>query len=108
MDLIRLIAPELILIGSAWALILLAISSRAAARRAAPVLALAALLAALLVELLRGPIDGALVDPYGAFRITGFTQYIRLLATGVSVMFVLMFWPSDARATGNSAVNYGT
>src|SRR5688572_3980013 len=108
MDLLRLIAPELFLIGTACALFLLGVSSKATARRAAPVVALLALLAALVVEMMRDPSDGALVDPFGAFRITGFTQYIRLLAVGVSVMFVLMSWPSDRAATGNSALNFGT
>src|SRR5688572_307481 len=108
MDFFRLIAPELILIGTACALFLLGVSSKAAARRAAPVVALVALLAALVVELLRGPFDGAQVDPFGAFRITAFTQYIRMLTVGVSAMFVLMSWPSDRAATGNSALNFGT
>jgi NADH-quinone oxidoreductase subunit N len=108
MDLLRLIAPELILIGTACALFLLGVSNKAPARRAAPVVALLALLAALIVELARGPVDGAQADPFGAFRITAFTQYIRLLAVGVSVMFVLMSWPSDRAATGNSALNFGT
>ena len=107
MDLLRLIAPELILIAVACALFLLGVSSKAAARRIAPVLALGALVAAFVVELLRDPSFTA-TDSFGAFRITPFTHYVRLLATSISVIFVLMSWPSDRGATGNSALNFGT
>ena len=108
MDLLRLIAPELILIAFACALFLLGISSKAAARRAAPVLALVALAAAFVVELLRDPSFATAADSFHAFRITPFTHYVRLLATSISVIFVLMSWPSDRGATGNSALNFGT
>src|SRR6188474_595761 len=108
MDLLRLIAPELILIAVACALFLLGISSKAAARRIAPVLALGALVAAFVVELLRDPSFTTATDSFGAFRITPFTHYVRLLATSISVIFVLMSWPSDRAATGNSALNFGT
>jgi NADH-quinone oxidoreductase subunit N len=108
MDLLRLIAPELILIAVACALFLLGVSSKAAARRIAPVLALGALVAAFVVELLRDPSFTTATDSFGAFRITPFTHYVRLLATSISVIFVLMSWPSDRGATGNSALNFGT
>ena len=108
MDLLRLIAPELILIAVACALFLLGVSSSATARRVAPVLALAALLAAFVVELMRDPAFATAIDSFGAFRITPFTHYVRLLATSISVIFVLMSWPSDRAATGNGALNFGT
>jgi NADH-quinone oxidoreductase subunit N len=112
MDLVRLILPELILIATACALFLLGVSSKSAARRAAPVIAILALLAAFAVEIVRrsqlDPFNPqAEVDPFNTFRITQFTHFIRMLVAIVSVMFALMFWPSDREATGNSALHFG-
>ena len=98
MDLLRLIAPELILIGIACALFLLGVSSKAAARRTAPVLALLALAAAFVVELVRDPSFTTATDPFGAFRITPFTHYVRLLATSISAIFVGESAPSSRRS----------
>src|SRR5688500_12564431 len=108
MDLLRLIIPELILIGTACALFLLGMSTKAAARRAAPWLALAALAVVFGIEVTRDSDPRTYVDPFNAFRITPFTHYIRMLAAGVGALFVLMSWPGDRAATGNTALNFGT
>src|SRR5687767_10637716 len=108
MDLLRLIIPELILIGTACALFLLGVSTKAAARRAAPWLALAALAVVFGIEVTRDSDPRTYVDPFNAFRITPFTHYIRMLAAGVGALFVLMSWPGDRAATGNTALNFGT
>lgn len=107
MQLLRLIIPEWILVCTACVLFLVGVSSRAAARRAAPWLALLALLGVFVIQLLHVPEPMTEVDPFNAFRISPLTHYIRLLAAGISVMFVLMFWPSDREATGNSALLLG-
>src|SRR5207244_2097248 len=44
----------------------------------------------------------------GSLRFSTVVQYIKLLSAGVGILFVLMAWPTDARATGNSALNFGT
>lgn len=108
MDLIRLIQPELILIGAACVLFLLGISSSAVVRRTiVPGLALLTLLGAIVVEVLYNPASAVETDSFNTFRISQFTHYIRILTAAVSVLFVLMFWPSDRAGTGNSALEFG-
>ncbi len=35
-------------------------------------------------------------------------MYIKMLSAGVAILFVLLSWPTDELATGNSALNYNT
>src|SRR4029079_14970691 len=49
-----------------------------------------------------------LVDSYNAFRVFHFAQYIKALSAGVGILFVLLSWPTDPQATGNSSLNFGT
>ncbi|HEY4973891.1 MAG TPA: proton-conducting transporter membrane subunit, partial [Steroidobacteraceae bacterium] len=100
------ILPELILIATACVLFLLGISTKAAVRKIVPVLAILALLAVFLLQVSSGS-GNTLADPSGAFRVSQFGQYIKLLSSGVGVMFVLLAWPNGPRAIGNSAVQYG-
>jgi len=85
---------------------LLGASSRPSSRRAAPVIALGALLCVFLYQLSNG--DKAIADAAGTFRVFQFAQYIKMLAAGVGMLFVLLAWPSNMTATGNASLDYGT
>jgi len=102
------LAPELILIIAAAVLFLLGMSNAPGARKLAPALALIALLVVFFMELFGGTDNGAKGDAFGVVRVTQFATYIKMLAAGVGTLFVLLSWPTDARATGNSALNYNT
>lgn len=105
---IPVILPELVLIATACALFLLGVSSNAAARKTAPLLALLALGVALGLQLRHDSIAlPLLADPTGALRVTGFGAYIKLISAGVGMLFVLLAWPDDKQATGNSALQFG-
>jgi NADH-quinone oxidoreductase subunit N len=101
------ILPELILIATACVLFLLGISTKATARKIAPVLAILALLAVFILQATSAANGDTLADSTGALRVSQFGQYIKMLAAGVGAMFVLLSWPSGAAATGNSALQYG-
>jgi NADH-quinone oxidoreductase subunit N len=101
------ITPELILIVAACGLFLLGASSTLAARKFAPMLALAALLIVFFIQISKSEFGSVLTDPVGAVRVTGLGQYIKLIAAGVGAMFVLLAWPTDSQASGNSALNFG-
>lgn len=107
LDLLPLIVPELILIVAACALFLLGIPLKPAARRAAPVVALLALLAAFAVQIMGPQLGDTVTEPSNTFRLSQFAQYIKMLACGIGLLFVLMSWPSNEQATGNGALNFG-
>src|SRR5881394_1138966 len=106
--LLKALAPELILTAIACALMLLGVSPKAASRRAAAWIALAAVATLFFVQLFQQSPDHTLVDPQGSVRVFTFANYIKMLATGVGVLLVLLAWPTDRDATGNSALNFGT
>ncbi|MGB7160598.1 MAG: NADH-quinone oxidoreductase subunit N [Tepidisphaeraceae bacterium] len=106
-NLIRAMQPELLLIVVSCVLFLLGVSSRAAARRLAPVLAMAALLFVFGWQVMTPDMDATLADRSGTFRVFDFAQYIKMLAAGVGVLFVLLAWPTNKEATGNSALDFG-
>lgn len=110
-DLLHILLPELILIGVACVLFLLGVSTKVGARRLAPVLALAALAAVFAMQAwsVMGVTEwrrpGA--DPWGTVRANNFTDYVKLLASGVGVLLVLLAWPTNPDATGSRSLNYG-
>jgi NADH-quinone oxidoreductase subunit N len=108
-QLIPLIAPELVLVAVACALFLLGISSRIAARRAAPIVALLAL-AVVFVWQLMGvfSLEAQAPGTSGAIRVTELATYIKMLASGVGALLLLLAWPTNPDATGNPALNFGT
>src|SRR5438552_19183456 len=106
MNLWNVLAPEMILTIAATLLFLLGIAKSAASRKLAPMLAIVALLIVVAWQLTR-PSDEIQADATNALRVYQFADYIKLLAASIGVIFVLMAWPSDAAATGNSALQYG-
>jgi NADH-quinone oxidoreductase subunit N len=106
-NLIRAMLPELVLIAAACVLFLLGVSSKAGSRRLAPVIALLALLVVFGMQCMAGDMNDTLADRYGTFRIFNFAQYIKLIASGVGALFVLLAWPTNKEATGNSALDFG-
>ncbi|MBC8107668.1 MAG: NADH-quinone oxidoreductase subunit N [Anaerolineae bacterium] len=112
MNLLTVIHPELILIVTACALFIVGVFNRTQARRASAIVAIAALalVFALQVRQLMSADQGGqvLVDSYNAFRVFHFANYIKALSAGIGILFVLLSWPTDADAQGNSSVNFGT
>jgi len=104
------IFPELVLILAASALFLLGVSRAAAARHLAPLIAVLALVFVFAYQLRGGSsemTDRAMVDPTGTFRISELAEYIKLISAAVGVFFVLLSWPTNARATANAALSFG-
>lgn len=106
-SLLPVMLPEIILVSAACVLFLLGISVKAAARRAAPWISVAALLLVCGLLIRGGGSDTPLADEYGTFRVWHFAQYVKLLVAAVGILLTLLAWPSNRDATGNSALNFG-
>lgn len=106
---IPVIRPELILISAACLLFLIGASSRLGARKIAPIIALLALAIVLVMELCNTATAFQVIsDPSDAVRLGAFGRYIHILTAAVGIMLVLLAWPTDADAGGNSALRFGT
>jgi NADH-quinone oxidoreductase subunit N len=106
-QLARLMLPEVILVLVACALLFLGFSVRETARRVAPWVALAALAVVFVMLLLQAPLGRSVFDQWRTLHIMDFTQFLKLLTAGVGILLVLLAWPTNADATGNSAMNFG-
>src|SRR5437868_3043320 len=106
-SLVQAALPELILLAIACALFLLGVVRLPAARHLAPVLAIAALIGVFFHLATHAPEGVAVADVFGAFRVTGFAHYIKLITAGVGILLVLLAWPTNSDGTGNPALEYG-
>src|SRR4051812_17152582 len=95
MNVVSVLLPELILIIAASVLFLVGMCPAAAARKFAPFIALVSLAIVFFMQLGKNPGDNAIVDSLGTVRIVQMGVYIRMLAAGVGMLFVLLSWPSD-------------
>ena len=100
--------PELVLTLVACVLFLLGAVPTAGARRMVPLIALGALLG-VFMGLLFSANSGAMSepDPTKTVWVTEISLYIKLLASAVAVLFVLLAWPTNPAATGNAALDVG-
>ena len=107
-ELVSILLPEILLVVVACALLLLGVSVRPAARRLAPILALAALCACFAIEMyaIMGDTSDR-VDPWHTVRSNGFSHYIKLLTAGMGILLVLLAWPTNHDATGSRSLHFG-
>jgi len=107
MNLWQVLAPEIILCIAACVLFLLGVLRAAVFRSLAPMIALLALLFVFFGQI-RGGVEQMQEDATNIVRVYQFADYIKLLASGVGSLFVLLAWPTDAKSTGNSALQFGS
>jgi NADH-quinone oxidoreductase subunit N len=107
MNLVPVLLPEMILILAAGVLFLLGMSNKPAARKLAPMIALLSLAVVFFMQLNKTP-TATESDSLNTTHIFTFGTYIKMLAAGVGMLFVLLSWPTDELAMGNSALNYST
>ncbi|MEM8874899.1 MAG: NADH-quinone oxidoreductase subunit N [Planctomycetota bacterium] len=109
MNLFELLAVETILVAGALVLFVLGFAKSAGSRLAAPVIATATVLIALVVAALQWPDEAAdtafSVD--GAIRIGAFAYFVRVIVLAIGALLVLLAWPNRKDGTGGSAVDWG-
>jgi NADH-quinone oxidoreductase subunit N len=106
MNLWQTLAPELILCIAACALFLLGIARSASTRKLAPVIALLALFVVFLRQISANA-DHVSTDATNVVRIFQFSDYVKLIAAAVGMLFVLLAWPTRTDGAGNSALHFG-
>ena len=111
MELFSLLLPELTLIITALVLFMFGIIKGPGGRRWAPVVAMLGLIASTATLFFSGGDDGtnlSRADWTSALTLGPFSTYTRVLALGVGAFFVLLSWPTNDDATGNSALRFGS
>jgi NADH-quinone oxidoreductase subunit N len=105
---ISLHGPELILIGTACVLFLLGMAKGIGARRLVPVVALASMFIVFAMQFVNLVSPGLSNDAgISVVHVGGIALYIRVIATWVGVLMVLLAWPTNEDCSGNSALNFG-
>jgi NADH-quinone oxidoreductase subunit N len=108
LEISRLMLPELILIGAACLLLIFGAAKARVLKQISPLIAILSLLAAIIV-MFTGVTGSSIQSPDwgGEVRLTPFSDYVKLLAAGVSIVLILLMCPSDEKASGNSSIFYG-
>src|ERR1700690_1122901 len=94
----KALAPEIILISVAAVSFLLGTSRSRGARRAAPMLALLALAAALVSQLGHVVNAHGVADPWQTVQVSQFARYVKLLTAGMGILLTLLAWPTNEEA----------
>ena len=125
-DLITALGPEIFLSAVACLLFLVGTMTGRLSRQIAGEAALVALFAVFLVQCYRvavpqgvvallatngadpAYVDTAIVDAGGAVHVHAFAQFVKLIASGVGALLVMLNRPTNADRTGTSASDTGT
>jgi NADH-quinone oxidoreductase subunit N len=107
-DLLLAMFPEIVLCIAALLLMLMGVSMKASTRRAAPVVAILALLIAGVSQLSKIAGSAPRADlRWNTVHIYEFARYIKLLSSAIGILLVLLAWPSNRDATGGPAHHFG-
>jgi NADH-quinone oxidoreductase subunit N len=105
-DFITTIWPELTLIAVACILFLLGIARSPAVRKFIPIIALLTL-AAIFFCSLQGTGGILFSRQFPSIRSADMAQFLKMISSGITILFVLLAWPSNKEATGNAALEVG-
>jgi len=108
LDLIQAILPEILLLLTGSALLLMGASVKASTRLVTPFIALAVMAVVIGMQLTRVISPGAnFQDAWGTLHITELTQYVRLVVACVAFGLILLCWPGDRSEAGTGATSFG-
>lgn len=100
--------PEVVLAGTACFLFLLGISNRPLLRKLAAEISLVALLSVFIVQCYRTNAPAAsFIDSGGAVHTQNFSEYIKLITTGIGFLLVLLNMPTKRDGGGGNASDFG-
>ncbi len=102
--------PEFVLVAAACVLFLIGTANSPQYRRGAAIVALLAVGAVFLQQLFgfMTPKPGQVItDPWNTVRVTEFSTYIKIIASGMGLLLILLAWPTNDDATGGNAFEVG-
>jgi len=99
--------PEILLLVVGSLLLLFGTAKRPSTRRIVPVLALLSLLGIFFGLLFAAPADHTAKPASESLLIYRFQDYVKLISAGAGALLVLLAWPTNRSATGNTAIQYG-
>ena len=99
--------PEILLVTVGALLLLLGVVQSTAARRFAPVAALASLFIIFIAFFTNSPLTQASSDQWHTVSVFTFQEYVKLITAGTGMLLVMLAWPTNADGTGNPAIQYG-
>jgi len=105
--LVQIIWPEFVLACAACLLMLMGVSRSVFVRKATPLLAVGVLVVIFGTLFSQESVERSLRDSSGAVRVNAFALYIKLIAAGIGSLILLLAWPTNARGTGNNALEFG-
>jgi NADH-quinone oxidoreductase subunit N len=108
LNLLPALAPELIVGIGACILFLMGISRKPVTRQLCALVAVLSLAGGMFWVLMHSPVLRPFRDVFGTLHISDFSNYFKLLACAIGILFVLLSWPTNQDATGNTALNFGT
>jgi NADH-quinone oxidoreductase subunit N len=108
-DVLTAMFPEIVLCVAACVLMLMGVSLKGSVRRAAPVIAVIALVIALFSQLsfIYGN-QGHFDSRWYSVHVYEFARYVKILSSAVGVLLVLLAWPSDESGVRGPAHDVGT
>ncbi|HEV7302196.1 MAG TPA: NADH-quinone oxidoreductase subunit N [Tepidisphaeraceae bacterium] len=108
--------PEFVLAGAACLLFLIGTANSAQYRRGAAILALITVSLVFLQQLIGhgflqlfndAGAGNVITDPWNSVRVTEFSSFVKLIASGMVILLILLAWPTNSEATGGNAFEVG-
>jgi len=105
-DIVLTIWPELTLIAVGCLLFLVGISNKPSFRRSAAWIALLTLAAVFAFQL--SGMEWPTEDSFGTFKVGAMAKFIKVVGSGVAMIFTLMAWPTNKNANGSASIDYAS
>lgn len=107
MELFTLLLPEILLTAAAVVLFMLGVVKSPLARRLAPWVALGGLAFSLIVAIAQAGEFQQRLDFSGSVLASSFSDFVKVLTAAIGIFFILLSWPTNEDATGNTALRFG-
>lgn len=107
MELFTLLLPEILITSAAVVLFMLGVMRPPMIRTIIPWVALAGLAAGLVAAIAQAGASEQRLDFTGSLLSGSLSDFAKVLTAAIGIFFVLLSWPTNSDATGNTALRFG-